>query len=135
MSRNPYAHEPDDAYKERCGFCYEEWPCRGSVTGRLSGIQEWLAEYNEKQMAERQARREAEQLRKLEIVNAINHLLDEAGVDPRYRQDTRFISSSIHLPIEEMYKIVERFRSGIPDNGGANTDDPRSERPRVLDTV
>lgn len=85
---------------ERCGFCYEEWPCAGNDGAILSGVQAW--EHNALMEAYR-ARRLQRRQRALQG----NEILHRLGYPSHVRIPDD--STTVTLQIDTFVEILERI--------------------------
>lgn len=89
---------------ERCGLCFEAWPCEGRRTG-LSGIQQWKLQTDlvlsaEKIKTERQQREE--------LVALVKEGLDLLGLDLGHTFDRGFPALGYMIRIEDLATLVRK---------------------------
>lgn len=89
----------------RCGFCYEEWPCTGHLTNeRWTGIQKWRQDVQD---AEYQERRKEETKRE----DAINETFERLGIKNEWGEILKWpsYSSTMSLKMRDLEKILEKL--------------------------
>lgn len=89
---------------ERCGLCFEEWPCEGRRTG-LSGVQQWKLQT---ELVLSQERIKSDRERRADLCQLIQEGLALLDLDLGHVFDRAYPMNGVMIKLEDLALLIQK---------------------------